>query len=51
MLIPSIIIPDLRTDHAGETGAVSIYKGILLVSKDKEVILEHSRQDALLLRL
>ena len=38
MLIPNIIIPDLRTNHAGETGAVFIYKGILLVSKDKEVI-------------
>ena len=38
MFIPNIIIPDLRTNHAGETGAVFIYKGILLVSKDKEVI-------------
>ena len=38
MFIPDIIIPDLRTDHAGETGAVFIYKGILLVSKDKEII-------------
>ena len=38
MFIPNIIIPDLRTNHAGETGAVYIYKGILLVSKDKEVI-------------
>ncbi len=38
MFIPNIIIPDLRTDHAGETGAVFIYKGILLVSKDKEIL-------------
>ena len=38
MFIPNIIIPDLRTDHAGETGAVFIYKGILLVSKEKEII-------------
>ena len=38
MNIPNFIIPDLRTDHAGETGAVFIYKGILLVSKDKEII-------------
>ena len=38
MLIPNIIVPDLRTNHAGETGAVFIYKGILLVSKDKEII-------------
>ena len=38
MLIPNFIIPDLRTDHAGETGAVFIYKGILMISKDKEII-------------
>ena len=38
MFIPNVIIPDLRTDHAGETGADFIYKGILLVSKDKEVL-------------
>ncbi len=25
---------DLRTDHAGETGAISIYRGILAVSRD-----------------
>ena len=37
MFIPNIIVPDLRTDHAGETGAVFIYKGILLFSKDKEI--------------
>mgnify|MGYP001159706951 FL=1 len=36
--IPNFIVPDLRTDHAGETGAVFIYKGILLVSKDNEII-------------
>ena len=36
--IPNFIVPDLRTDHAGETGAVFIYKGILLVSKDSEII-------------
>ena len=38
MLIPNIIVPDLRTNHAGETGAVFIYKGILLFSKDREII-------------
>ena len=38
MFIPNVIIPDLRTNHAGETGAVFIYKGILLVSKDKEIL-------------
>ena len=38
MIVPNFIIPDLRTDHAGETGAVFIYKGILLVSKDKDIL-------------
>ena len=28
---------DLRSDHAGETGAVMIYKGILAVSRDPEI--------------
>jgi demethoxyubiquinone hydroxylase (CLK1/Coq7/Cat5 family) len=28
---------DLRTDHAGETGAISIYRGILAVSRDGEL--------------
>lgn len=36
--IPHFLIPHFRTNHAGETGAVYIYKGILLVSKDKEII-------------
>jgi demethoxyubiquinone hydroxylase (CLK1/Coq7/Cat5 family) len=27
-------VPDLRSDHAGETGAVWIYKGILTLSRD-----------------
>ena len=42
MLIPNIDVTtlpkklrkDLRSDHAGETGAVMIYKGILAVSHD-----------------
>ena len=38
MFIPKFIIPDLRTNHAGETGAVYIYKGILTVTKDPELI-------------
>jgi ubiquinone biosynthesis monooxygenase Coq7 len=29
--------PALRSDHAGETGAVFIYRGILAVSRDREV--------------
>ncbi len=35
--IPEYLVPYFRTNHAGETGAVYIYKAILLVSKDKEV--------------
>ena len=31
------IIGDLRTDHAGEAGAVYIYKGILTIARDAEV--------------
>jgi len=34
---PKWLEGDLRTDHAGETGAVWIYKGILSVSKDRRV--------------
>ena len=42
MLVPNIDVTtlpkklrkDLRSDHAGETGAVMIYKGILAVSRD-----------------
>ncbi len=35
-LTPSLVA-DLRSDHAGETGAVAIYCGILAVSRDTEV--------------
>ncbi len=38
MNYPKYLIPMLRTDHAGETGAVFIYKAILLVSKDDDII-------------
>ncbi len=31
------ILRDLRSDHAGETGAVYIYKGILSVTRDDEL--------------
>lgn len=31
------LIRELRSDHAGETGAVWIYNGILAVSRDEEV--------------
>ena len=32
--LPSALAADLRTDHAGETGAVCIYRGVLAVSRD-----------------
>ena len=28
----------LRSDHAGEVGAVYIYKGILTIAKDPELV-------------
>ncbi len=31
------LVADLRSDHAGETGAVAIYRGILFVARDAEV--------------
>jgi 3-demethoxyubiquinol 3-hydroxylase len=34
---PAKLLADLRTDHAGETGAVMIYRGILAVSRDAAV--------------
>lgn len=34
---PRWLVRDLRSDHAGETGAVAIYRGILAVSRDYEV--------------
>ena len=36
-LIPHYLIPHFRSNHAGETGAIYIYKGILTVSKDPEI--------------
>lgn len=35
--IPETMWPQLRSDHAGETGAVWIYKGILSVTQDPGV--------------
>lgn len=32
--VPADLVAELRTDHAGETGAVWIYRGILAVSRD-----------------
>lgn len=35
--LPSRLVSDLRTDHAGETGAVMIYRGIIATTRDAEV--------------
>ncbi len=36
--IPNFLIPYFRTNHAGETGAVFIYKGILYLSNNKDIV-------------
>ena len=35
--IPRWLLRDLRSDHAGETGAIAIYRGILAVTNNDEV--------------
>jgi demethoxyubiquinone hydroxylase (CLK1/Coq7/Cat5 family)/predicted DCC family thiol-disulfide oxidoreductase YuxK len=35
--LPAPLLADLRTDHAGETGAVQIYRGVLAVTRDAAV--------------
>lgn len=35
--IPAHITADLRTDHAGETGAIAIYQGVLGMTRDPEL--------------
>jgi len=35
--LPASLIADLRTDHAGESGAVMIYRGILAATRDDGV--------------
>lgn len=35
--LPARLVSDLRTDHAGETGAVMIYRGILATTRDSAV--------------
>jgi ubiquinone biosynthesis monooxygenase Coq7 len=35
--LPDWLIGELRSDHAGETGAVMIYRGILAISRDDRV--------------
>ncbi len=37
LLIPNYLLPHFRSNHAGETGAVCIYKGILTVSRDPKI--------------
>ena len=32
--LPTEVVADLRTDHAGETGAVCIYRGVLQFARD-----------------
>ncbi len=36
--LPPWLIGELRSDHAGETGAVAIYNGILAVTRDEDLI-------------
>lgn len=35
--VPDVLWPALRSDHAGETGAAYIYRGVLRVSRNAEV--------------
>jgi 3-demethoxyubiquinol 3-hydroxylase len=35
--LPAALVRELRTDHAGETGAVMIYRGILATTRDAAV--------------
>jgi 3-demethoxyubiquinol 3-hydroxylase len=35
--LPAALLADLRTDHAGESGAVMIYRGILAITRDAGV--------------
>ncbi len=33
-VLPAEVVADLRTDHAGETGAICIYRGVLQFARD-----------------
>ena len=35
--LPAEVVADLRTDHAGETGAVCIYRGVLQFARDPQL--------------
>ena len=37
MKVPDFLLPSLRSNHAGEAGAVEIYNGILAVTRDAAV--------------
>lgn len=37
LALPAGVVADLRTDHAGEIGAVHIYRGVLFFSREAEV--------------
>ena len=54
LFIPNYLLPHFRSNHAGETGAVYIYKGILTVSRDPEIrnfSLEHLNTESQHLKL
>jgi ubiquinone biosynthesis monooxygenase Coq7 len=34
-VMPAWLVADLRSDQAGETGAIAIYRGVLAVSRDR----------------
>ena len=36
-VLPAAVVADLRTDHAGETGAVRIYEGVLSIARDPKL--------------
>ena len=38
IILPKELIPYFRSNHAGETGAVYIYKAIIKFSKNKDIL-------------
>ncbi len=45
---PAVMTPAIRSDHAGETGAVWIYRAMLALSRDRQIrplLEEHARQE------
>ena len=37
--LPSYLIPHFRSNHAGETGAVYIYRAIKMFNNDKKILI------------